>query len=54
MQKHPEPSVQKQINQAYEHGTKEAVKEGVPFTGKTVEGVKVTKKDFSHGDKVNT
>ena len=34
---------------AAKHGSDKAKKEGVDFEGKKIAGVKVTKKDFSHG-----
>ena len=45
---HPK-SVKHALKVAAKHGSDKAKKEGVDFEGKKIAGMKVTKKDFSHG-----
>ena len=47
-QDHPK-SVQHALKVAEKHGSEKAKKEGIDWEGKSIAGVKVTKKDFSHG-----
>ncbi len=45
---HPE-SVKHALKVAEKHGTREARKTGVKYDGDVMEGVKINKKDYSHG-----
>ena len=53
MSKH-DPSVQHALKVAEKHGEDVAKKKGHDWDGSSIDGVKVTKKDFMSGDKVNT
>ena len=49
-----DPSVQHALKVAERHGEDVAKKRGHDWDGRSIENVKVTKKDFLSGDKVNT
>ncbi len=48
-QDHPK-SVKHALKVAEKHGKRDAIKHGVKYDGDEVEGVKINKKDYSHGE----